>query len=41
MWEDATLALCSIGFVAAVSLLLIELPAVLNPALILRRNLPR
>ena len=36
----ATLATTLIGFVAAVSLLLIELPAVLNPALILRRNLP-
>lgn len=42
MWEDATLALCSIGFIAAVSLFLVELPAVLNPALlVLRRNLPR
>jgi hypothetical protein len=41
MWEDATLALCSIGFVAAVSLLLLELPAVLDPAVLLRRHLSR
>lgn len=32
MWEDLTIALCSIGFVVVVAILLVELPAVLNPA---------
>lgn len=38
MWEDLTVALCGIGFIATIALLLIELPAVLNPALSLWRG---
>jgi hypothetical protein len=31
LWEDLTIALCAVGFVWVVALLLLELPAVLNP----------
>lgn len=39
MWEDLTVALCGIGFTAAIGMLLIELPAVLNPKFAVRRCL--
>jgi hypothetical protein len=39
MWEDLTVALCGIGFIAAVGLLLVELPAVLNPKFVAWRRL--
>jgi hypothetical protein len=32
MWEDVTIALACVGFLAAVVLLLLELPAVLRAA---------
>jgi hypothetical protein len=36
MWEDLTAALCIIGFTGVVAVLLVDLPAVLNPALTVR-----
>jgi hypothetical protein len=32
MWEDVTVVLCGIGFIATVALVLAELPAVLRPS---------
>jgi len=32
MWQDITLALCLIGFIAALALTLVELPAVVRQA---------
>ena len=32
MWEQFTVALCGLGFSAAIALLVAELPAVLEPA---------
>jgi len=31
MWEDLTIALCAVGFVVVIAVLLVELPAVLKP----------
>jgi hypothetical protein len=36
MWEDLTAALCTVGFTTVVAVLLVDLPAVLNPALTVR-----
>jgi hypothetical protein len=38
MWETLTTALCGLGFTAAITLLIIELPAVLTPTLTAHRS---
>jgi hypothetical protein len=38
MWEDLTTGLCVLGFTAAITVLLIELPAVLDLPSIVRRR---
>ena len=41
MWEDVTTGLCVLGFTAAITVLLIELPAVFDlPSIVRRRAIP-
>jgi hypothetical protein len=41
MWEDLTAGMCVLGFTAAITVVLIELPAVLNWPPIVRRPMVR
>lgn len=38
MWEDLTVALCGVGFAFVVAIVLVELPAVVNPRYRLQRH---